>query len=54
MNPRGSKLDPKLKLDMSFDEALTRFAQTKPKEVERSVSKAKQKKAAKPKKLSTR
>ncbi len=54
MSPPGTKIDPKLKLDMSFDEALTRFAQTKPKEVERSVAKAKQKKATRPKKLSTR
>jgi len=44
MNPRGKKLEPKLKLDMPFDEALRRFVQTKPKEVERSVEKAKQKK----------
>jgi hypothetical protein len=44
MNPRGNKLEPKLKLDIPFDEALRRFAQTKPKEVERSIKKAKQKK----------
>jgi hypothetical protein len=43
MNPRGKKLEPKLKLDMSFGEALQRFVQTKPKEVERSIEKAKQK-----------
>lgn len=44
MNPSGKKLEPKLGLDMSFGEALERFIQTKPKEVERSVEKAKQKK----------
>jgi len=41
-NPKGSKLEPKLKLDMTFDEALRRFVQTKPKEVEKSIAKAKQ------------
>jgi hypothetical protein len=44
MNAKGRKLEPKLKLDMPFDEALRRFVQTKPKEVERSIEKAKQKK----------
>lgn len=43
MKPKGSKLEPKLKLDMPFDEALRRFVQTKPKEVDQSVEKAKQK-----------
>ena len=47
MNQRGKKLEPKLKLDMPFDEALERFAQTKPKEVERSIERAKQKKPPK-------
>jgi hypothetical protein len=41
-NPKGSKLEPKLKLDMTFDEALRRFVQTKPKEIEKSIAKAKQ------------
>jgi hypothetical protein len=45
MNPRGKKLEPKLKLDMPFGEALARFVQTKPKEVERSIENAKQRKA---------
>jgi len=44
MNPRGKKLEPKLKLNMPFDEALRRFAQTKPEEVEKSIKRAKQKK----------
>jgi len=42
MNPPGKKLEPKLKLDMGFDEALARFALTKPSEVEESVDRAKQ------------
>jgi hypothetical protein len=44
MKPKGSKLEPKLGLKMEFGELLERLAQTKPKEVERSVEKAKQKK----------
>ncbi|MCF8477915.1 MAG: hypothetical protein K9G60_12875 [Pseudolabrys sp.] len=44
MNAKGKKLEPKLKLDMPFDEALRRFVQTKPKEVEKSIEKSKQKK----------
>jgi hypothetical protein len=47
MNPKGKKLKPKLKLDMSFEEALGRFAHTKPQEMERSVEKSKQKKLPK-------
>ncbi len=49
-NPKGSKLEPKLKLDMTFDEALRRFVQTKPKEVEKSIGKAKRKKPPRQKK----
>lgn len=41
MNDRGKKLEPKLKLDMPFGEALERFIQTKPKEVEKSIERAK-------------
>jgi hypothetical protein len=44
MDPRGKKLEPKLGLDMPFGELLGRLIQTDPKEVERSVEKAKQKK----------
>ncbi|MEQ1867899.1 MAG: hypothetical protein ABL996_25045 [Micropepsaceae bacterium] len=47
MNDKGRKLEPKLKLDMPFDEALRRFAQTKPKEVEKSIERGKQKTAPK-------
>ncbi len=46
MNPRGKKLEPKLGLDMPFGELLHRLVQTKPKEIERSIEKAKQKKPA--------
>lgn len=46
MNPSGKKLEPKLGLDMPFSELVQRLVQTKPKEVERSIEKAKQKKNA--------
>ena len=38
------KLEPKLGLEVPFGEALERFIQTKPKEVDASISKAKKKK----------
>jgi hypothetical protein len=44
MNPRGKKLEPKLGLDMPFSELVERLMQTDPKEVERSIERAKQKK----------
>jgi len=44
MTNKGKKLEPPLKLDMDFGEALRRFVQTKPKEVEESIERAKQKK----------
>lgn len=44
MKPKGSKLEPMLKLDMPFGEALERFVQTKPKEVEASIARSKRKK----------
>ena len=44
MNPRGKKLEPKLGLDMSFGELVQRLVQTHPKEIERSMTKAKRKK----------
>jgi hypothetical protein len=43
MNPRGKKLEPKLGIDMPFAELVERLMQTDPKEVERSIEKAKQK-----------
>ena len=44
MTNKGKKLEPPLKLDMSFGEALARALQTDPKEVESSILRAKQKK----------
>jgi len=44
MNPRGKKLEPKLGLNMPFAELVERLMQTDPKEVERSIEKAKQEK----------
>jgi hypothetical protein len=41
MNPRGKKLEPKLKLDMPFAEALERFARTDPREVDKSIEQGK-------------
>jgi len=38
------KLEPPLKLDLSFDEALSRFVATKPKEIVESIERAKTKK----------
>jgi hypothetical protein len=43
MNPKGKKLEPKLGIDMPFAELVGRLIQTDPKEVERSIVKAKQK-----------
>ncbi len=43
MKPRGKKLEPKLGLNMPFAELVRRLMQTDPKEVERSIKKAKQK-----------
>jgi hypothetical protein len=40
---RGTKLDPPLRLDMSFDEALSRFVATKPQEVDEGIERAKTK-----------
>jgi len=44
MTNKGKKLEPPLKLDMDFSEALRRFVKTDPKEVEESIERAKQKK----------
>jgi hypothetical protein len=40
-NPKGSKLEPKLKLDMPFAEAMARFDRVKHKDVVSSRAKAK-------------
>lgn len=44
MTDQKRKLEPPLKLDMDFSEALARFAATKPKEVAESVERSKTKK----------
>jgi hypothetical protein len=41
---KGVKPAPPFKLDMGFDEALERFARTKPSEVEASIEQGKQSK----------
>lgn len=47
MTRKGKKLEPKLYLDMDFDEAMERFAQTYPKEVAANIERSKKKKAGK-------
>lgn len=37
------KLEPPLRLDIGFEDALSRFVATKPKEVEESIERAKKK-----------
>jgi hypothetical protein len=44
MTNEGKKLEPLLKLDMSFGEVLARAIQTKPSEVEESIERSKTKK----------
>jgi len=44
MTRKGKKLEPKFGLDMPFDEAMARFIQTKPSEVEASIQRSKKKK----------
>jgi hypothetical protein len=44
MTNKGKKLEPPLRLDMHFGEALSRFVATDPKEVEGSVDRSKTKK----------
>jgi hypothetical protein len=44
MTNKGKKLEPPLKLNMSFGEILARALQTDPKEVEESIERAKTKK----------
>ena len=44
MTNEGKKLEPPLKLDMGFDEALGRFLVTKPSEVAKSIVRSKAKK----------
>jgi len=40
---KGKKLEPPLRLDMSFEEAMRRFAATDPKEIEESIERGKKK-----------
>lgn len=42
MNQRGKKLQPKLALDMPFEEALARFSQVKPAELKEAIRRAKE------------
>jgi hypothetical protein len=44
MTNKGKKMEPPLKLNMSFREALGRFVATDPKEVEDSIARSKAKK----------
>lgn len=44
MTNKGKKLEPPLKLNMSFGETLARALQTAPQEVEESIDRAKTKK----------
>jgi len=44
MTNKGKKLEAKLKLDMSFDEAMSRFIATDPKEFAESIDRSKTKK----------
>jgi hypothetical protein len=44
MTGKGKKLEPQLGLDMPFDEAMNRFMQTDPREVEANIARSKQNK----------
>ena len=44
MTNKGKKLDPPLKLDLSFTEAMSRFVATSPKEVAEGIERSKTKK----------
>jgi hypothetical protein len=46
MTNEGKKLEPPLKLEMSFGEAMRRFVATKPYEVDESIERSKTKKPA--------
>ncbi len=49
MTNKGKKLEPPLKLDMGFGEALERFTIAKPTEVDHLIAKSKMKKPPKDK-----
>lgn len=44
MTNAGKKLEPPLKLDMSFGEAMSRFVATNPKQIDESIKRSKTKK----------
>jgi hypothetical protein len=44
VTPKGKKQQSKFGLDMEFNEALSRFVHTNPKEVEENIKRSKQKK----------
>lgn len=44
MSKKGKQLEPKFGLDMPFDEAMQRFMQADPKQVDASIARSKQKK----------
>ncbi len=44
MTNKGRKMEPPLKLDLSFGEALSRFVATKPEQVDESIKRSKAKK----------
>jgi hypothetical protein len=44
MTNKGRKMEPPLKLDLSFYEALSRFVATKPEQVDESIERSKAKK----------
>jgi hypothetical protein len=48
MNQPGKKLQPKLGLDISFDEALARFVQTDPAELNEAIESSKRERSEKP------
>jgi len=43
MTNKGRKMEPQLKLDMSFEEALSRFVATKPEQADEGIKRSKAK-----------
>jgi len=50
MSSKGKKLEPKFGLDMPFDEAMQRFMQVDPRQVDASIERSKKKKPTSKKK----
>jgi len=44
MTNKGRKMEPPLKLEMSFGEAMSRFVATKPEQLDESIARSKTKK----------